>query len=342
MNHSPPHEPIRRPRRLGGPLVQVAALTALGLAGCDDSNPAMDMAPATYLVAHGTWILDSEDESFDDSRNPRRLVLETTDDSGSSSRFSFYADLEGTEPIAVDCRFQYNRSQPDSYRFPASKEAVWAIFELEGGSPAACTPFQKVAFSPAAAGGLHLRYGTVDFADLVGPALSAPESPDLWWSRYEAVTGARGVPSFPYEVANGERIPDPTSETTAADPRNPSRILLTTTADAGTDSRFVFYRHNAPNEIWADCDFQVRYTMPDPSAFPGDKLALWDAFELTGTNSGACASFERVVMFWTDEGRVMHLRYGTEPFEGLLSQSLASDGSDWWSRYCEPGRCSGR
>lgn len=342
MNHFRPHEPIRRSRGLSGPLVQLAALTAIGLAGCDDSNPTLDTAPATYLVAHGTWTLDIEDDSFDDTRNPRRLVLETTDDPGSSSRFSFYADLGGEEPIALDCRFQYNRSQPDSYRFPATKEAVWAMFELEGGSPAACAPFQKVAFSPAADGGLHLRYGTVDYADLVGPALSASESPDRWWSRYRAVTGSRGVPSFPYEVANGERVADPGSETTTSDPRNPSRVVLTTTAAAGTDSRFVFYKHEAPNEIWADCDFQVRYTMPDPSAFPGDKLALWDAFELTATNSGACASFERVVMFWTDEGRVMHLRYGTEPFEGLLSQSLASDGSSWWSRYCEPGRCPGR
>jgi hypothetical protein len=323
-------------------LAALAALAAItsGFVACDSAEVTTDSAPATYLIAHGTWVIDETDPSFDDARNPRRLVLQTTDEPGTSSRFSFYAAADGRDPIATDCRYQYNRSQPDSHRFPATKEAVWVIFDLEAGSPAACEPFAKVAFAPAQDGGLHLRYGTLDYAEIVGPALSAPESPDLWWSRYRAVRGERGVPAFPYEIANGERVADPTSETTNTDPRNPSRLTLSTPAEAGTESRFVFYKHAAPAEIWADCNFQVRYTMPDPSAFPGDKLALWDAFELTGTNSGVCAAFERVVMFWTDGGRVMHLRYGTEPFEALLSQSLVDNSASWWSRYCEPGQAS--
>lgn len=341
MNHLVSHEPVFRLQVLVRPLL-LTAMAGLGLTACDDATSPVDVAPASYLIAHGTWVIDNDDASFDDTRNPRRLVLETTDTPGSSSTFSFFSDLEGQTPIAVGCRYQYNRSQPDSVRFPATKEAVWVMFELEDGNAEPCAAFEKVAFSRALEGGLHLRYGTVEYSVLVGPTLSAPESPDLWWSRYEAVTGERGVPAFPYDIANGERVADPTSETTTTDTRNPSRLTLSTTADAGTDSRFVFYKHNAPDELWADCNFQVRYTMPDPSAFPGDKLALWDAFELTGTNSGACAAFERVVMFWSDDGRVMHLRYGTEPFENLLSQSLGENSSGWWSRYCEPGECASR
>ncbi|MFO0750078.1 MAG: hypothetical protein U1F43_31070 [Myxococcota bacterium] len=128
---------------------------------------------------------------------------------------------------------------------------------------------------------------------------------------------------------------DATSPATVDDERNPSRIVMTTSAEAGSESRFVFYRHGAPDTVWADCNFQVRYTMPDPRAFPADKMALWDAFEMTHANSGACEVFTHVVMSWVDGDAAMHLRYGTDDFVPLLTDSLAGDGA-WWARYCAP------
>ena len=315
----------------------------LAFAACEDGGAAPDPATAQYLVANGTWVLDDSEQSFSDPRNPRRMVLETTEAPGSPSTFSFYADVAGAIPIAEGCIYQYNRSQPDSYRFPERKEAVWVMFDLAPDSPAACQPYARVGFAPtldtAAAGDtatrLHLRFGTMDYAELVGPTFSDPSSPDLWWAVFRAVRGTRDAPTFPYAVANGERVIDPTSTTSVEDPRNPSRVTLSTPSTPGSESRFVFYANGKPDEIWADCNFQVRYTMPDPSSFPANKTALWDAFEMTSANAGACEAFARVVMFWPDGGPDMHLRYGEVGFEDLLLQSLEPDDA-WWARYCEP------
>jgi hypothetical protein len=319
----------------------IALASILTLApACDDGRVTTDDAPARYLVADGTWLLDDREQSFADARNPRRLELETSTVSGSVSVFSFFADAAGRDPIAQGCIYQYNRSQPDSYRFPESKGAIWVLFELQEGSPAACVPFRRVGFAPTLAGEagddrLHVRYGDLDYAALVGPGFSDPASPDLWWSVYRPSGTAPRVPLFPYEVANGLHLMDPTDPATVDDPRNPAAVEMTTSDEGGSESRFVFYEHGAPDRVWADCNFQVRYTMPDPSAFPADKVALWDAFEMTGTNSGQCAAFQRVVLFWTRDDGALHLRYGTEGFEDLLGESLATDPSEvWWPRYC--------
>lgn len=316
--------------------VLTGALVAF--AACDEGAAAPEPATAQYLVANGTWVLDDSEQSFSDARNPRRIVLETTEVPGSPSTFSFYADVAGATPLAEDCTYQYNRSQPDSHRFPERKEAVWVIFDLAPDNAAACEAYARVGFAPTLDGGarLHLRYGTMDYAELVGPTYSDPTSPDLWWSVYRAVSGTRDAPAFPYAVANGERVLDPTSTTSVEDPRNPSRVTLSTPSTPGSESRFVFYANGKPDELWADCNFQVRYTMPDPSSFPANKTALWDAFEMTSANAGACEAFARVVMFWPDGGPDMHLRYGAVGFEDLLLQSLAPDDA-WWARYCEPG-----
>jgi|GEM_PF-4925004 len=327
-----------RPRLRSYALIAAVATCAIACDNADDTGQAT-AANATYLVAQGTWLLDESEQSFSDARNPRRLVLATSDTPGSSSAFSFYADLAGREPLAVGCRYQYNRSQPDSYRFPASKEAIWVVFDLEPANAPGCEAYAKVAFLPTLAGDgrLHVRLGALDYGDMVGPRFSDPSSPELWWSIYRPLSGTRDAPRFPYEVANGERVLD--REGLDASFAPPSQVTLTTSAAADSESRFVFNRPTAPFEVWADCNFQVRYTMPDPSAFPGDKLALWDAFEMTGANSGACQDFQRVVLFWTDEGRVLHLRYGAESFGDLLSQSLESGAtSGWQARYCDPTR----
>ncbi|MFT7581174.1 MAG: hypothetical protein ACI9MR_002848 [Myxococcota bacterium] len=327
-----------------GAVVGTTVFAMCALAGCD-TETATTAAPASasYLVANGSWMLDSDEQSYSDPRNPKLMVLSTTEEPGSPSLFSFYADPEGTMPIAESCAFQYNRSQTDSVRFPAYKTAIWVVFELESGQQAACDAFQKVGFAPTTSddGRLHLRFGEIDYDALVGPQFSAPESPELWWSVYRAVDGPRDIPAFPYVVANGEQLMDPASPETQSDIRNPSRVVMMTTADANSESRFIFYEHQFPDQIWADCNFQVRYTMPDPAAFPASKTALWDAYEMTGANVGACQDFANVVMFWPAGGRPMSLRYGTIGFGGLLSISLESETSaaSWWASYCPPQGC---
>jgi len=323
-------------------LITLGGLTAA--IACDDgAEEARAPAAAQYLGATGTWLLDDSEQSFSDPRNPRRLVLVTTEEPDSPSQFSFYSDVALREPLAEGCTYQYNRSQPDSYRFPESKESVWVIFDLVPGNAPACNGFARVGFAPTLGGDtrIHLRYGTMDYAELVGPGFSEPASPTLWWSIYRPIKGNRVAPTFPYDVANGERVMDPTSTTTTSDPRNPSRVMLSTPSTPKSESRFVFYKHGARDEVWADCNFQVRYTMPDPSIFPANKTALWDAYEMTGANAGACATFARVVMFWPKGGAALHLRYGDIGFESLLLESLAGSQSAWWARYCPPDATEG-
>lgn len=330
---------------LSPPLLPIvlAGLAALATSACDDGAEALAPAGAQYLVATGTWLLDDSEQSFSDPRNPRRLELTTTEQPDSPSLFSFYADAAGREPLAKGCSYQYNRSQPDSHRFPESKQSVWVIFDLAPGNAPACEAFARVGFAPTLGGDarIHLRYGTMDYAELVGPAFSDPASPTLWWSLYRPVKGTRPAPSFPYAVANGEHLMDATSSATTSDPRNPSRVTLSTPSAPESESRFVFYKHDARDEIWADCNYQVRYTMPDPSIFPGDKMALWDAFEMTRANAGQCAAFARVVMFFPDGGEALYLRYGDVGFESLLSESLVSADTARWARYCPPDATTG-
>lgn len=303
---------------------------------------ATQSAPFRYLIANGTFTLAPDAPGWDDPRNPRRVVLATSDAPGSASEFSFYADVDGAEPLAEGCTYQYNRTQPDQALFPIDSDAIWIMFELLEGAPAACEAYDIVAFTAiddasaeAGEARLSMRYGSEGYDALVSERFSLSDAPEVWWNHYTRVDDALpALPAPPYLQANGEWE---LSGSSAGDPRNPGKVELQSDVSPVAESRFTFYAQDDPTQVIADCGTIYRYTMPDPLAFPADKTGLWHAFSVTETQAGECEAFAYVLMWWRD-GK-MSLRYGTEGFEPLLIDSVEPlDGQQsWWSEYCPAG-----
>lgn len=148
-----------------------------------------------------------------------------------------------------------------------------------------------------------------------------------------------------YLNMNGEFEMDPVKRSTRDDPRNPSRVRLATTEEAGTLTRMAFYAHEDPDRLVADCGYQFAGSRPDPHYFPvQSKTSIWDTFELVEAYQGACDDYSAVISRSPHgDPAHMHLRYGTD-VDALLAMSLAPVDSSrfepWWSSYCAPGRTS--
>ena len=147
---------------------------------------------------------------------------------------------------------------------------------------------------------------------------------------------------FTYLGMNGEFEMDPEQAATRDDPRNPSRIRLATTEEAGTGTRMAFYAHDDPDQLVADCGYQYAGSQPDPYYFPDEsKTSIWDVFEQTETYEGDCGAYTAVISRSPHgDPAHMHLRYGTDADDLLAMSTAAVDSSayePWWPLYCEAG-----
>lgn len=310
-----------------------------------------EMAALPYLANHGTFLLDDHDEiSFDDARNPLLIIADTDESPNSEAIFYFFFSLDPSHPDyernAEDCRYQYVGSRPDPFYYPRSKGSVWDLFELTHVQSEECEQYTYLAVrSPHGAYPdihMHFRYGDkhTNFSEIVSKKFSDPESPYAWWSSYEATAlFTPSAPPQPYLNLNGNFTMDSEDETTLTDVRNPSRIALYTSDQSYSESQFVFYAHDDPHAVQADCNYQYVRSQPDPYYFPEYKTSVWDLFKLTSSNSGQCQDF-RYVVFRSPHGDEdpahLHLRYGggASSFNELLEESLQGD-TAWWSTYVE-------
>jgi hypothetical protein len=146
-----------------------------------------------------------------------------------------------------------------------------------------------------------------------------------------------------YLTMNGEFEMDPVKASTRNDARNPSRVRLATSEEAGSVTRMAFYAHDDADRMVADCGYQFVGSRPDPHYFPAQsKSSIWDAFEQVEAYEGACDDYQAVISRSPHGDPVhMHLRYGADVDE-LLAMSLVPVDSarfePWWASYCAPGR----
>ncbi len=317
----------------------MGAVKTLGHTGeshCD----CIPAAARRFLTNHGVFLLQPGD-SFDDPRNPKRIVMNTTAESDLPTTVSFYADLDGETPLAEGCNYQYVGSRPDPHYFPNYKTSVWDLFQLEAGHSQACQEFAHIAVrsphdSPPH---MHFRYGDAGKSfDALLAMSNDPESGfDPWWSDYRGITNdTPPANDFSFLNVNGTLVSDDESR---EDPRNPDKIEMTTSTESNTTTRLTFYANGNPGRVWASGDYQYVGSEPDPHYFPGYKTSVWDLFELQNGISGDADAF-RYVMFRSPHSNPVHvhMRYGAAGFEALLDMSKDPEsGFDpWWSTYIEP------
>lgn len=152
---------------------------------------------------------------------------------------------------------------------------------------------------------------------------------------------------FTYLTMNGEFIMSPGDEKTENDPRNPSRLIMSTSSEAGTLTKIKFYDHKDVNKMLANCGYQFIGSKPDPHYFPSkSKTSIWDIFEKVENYEGDCASYKYVLSRSPHDVPVhMHLRYG-DNVEVLLNMSKDEEDkanfNPWWATYCgvnQPNAC---
>ncbi len=311
-------------------------IAAAPLMGCDDSTDAPTETPETtvvnYLAAHGTFVSDATTAGW-----PKLMSLTTPLVPGSTSTFSFYDDVDGQQAIAEGCTYQYNRSQPEVTWDEPESRPVWVMFELVTGAPTECDAFRFVGFAFGVTGDLNVRFGTQSYDELSGAVTDVAK--DTWSHPFRAVEGARTPRPFHYVEAGGSHVLEPGVVSSARDRSLPSAIVADIGIDASDTTEMTFFDHDRPELITARCGFQVRYTMPDPLSFPGDKLDVWDAYEMVESYEGNCEAFQYVTLSWASEPGRMLFRYGDTGFFELLDLSLDSEFST--ARYCRPGSTQG-
>ncbi len=149
-------------------------------------------------------------------------------------------------------------------------------------------------------------------------------------------------PAFTYLKMDGDFEMDPELAATRDDPRNPSRIRLATSSEAGSGTRMAFYAHDDPDQLVADCGYQFVGSRPDPHYFPAEsKTSIWDVFERTEAYDGACEDYAAVISRSPHgDPAHMHLRYGTDADELLAMSDAPVDSAafdPWWPVFCEAG-----
>ncbi len=145
---------------------------------------------------------------------------------------------------------------------------------------------------------------------------------------------------FSFLNMNGEFRMDPEDESVRNDPRNPSRITLKTTEDAGSMTRMKFYDHNDANKLLADCGYEFIGSRPDPHYYPEEsKTSIWDVFEQKENFEGDCGAYQFVISRSPHGEPIhMHLRYGQDVDELLAMSNMPEDPENfnpWWSLYCD-------
>ncbi len=148
-----------------------------------------------------------------------------------------------------------------------------------------------------------------------------------------------GRPAYTYLAMNGEFQMNPNDSMTQNDPRNPSRLVLKTSDEAGTLTRMAFYDHDDMEKKLAECGYEFIGSRPDPHYYPGkSKTSIWDIFKKVEDYDGNCANYKYVLSRSPHGDPVhMHLRYGDD-VDKLLAMSNAPEDSNfnpWWSIYCD-------
>lgn len=151
-----------------------------------------------------------------------------------------------------------------------------------------------------------------------------------------------GHPAFTYLAMNGEFKMNPNDSLTQNDPRNPSRLVLQTTNEAGSVSRMAFYAHDDMNKKLAECGYEFIGSRPDPHYYPAEsKTSIWDVFKKVADYEGDCMNYQFVLSRSPHGDPIhMHLRYGNN-VDSLLALSNAPEDNafnPWWSTYCDIDR----
>lgn len=144
-----------------------------------------------YLGVDGVFTIDTKEISATDPRNPKRVVFKQMEE------FSFYKDLEGSTPLAENCRYVYKGAAGDPFYYPkTSKTSIWDLFELASGDDACNNFYYVILRSPHGDPvHMHMRYGNNEssFDNLLNfsDAPETKESINPWWSVYcaEGVSG---------------------------------------------------------------------------------------------------------------------------------------------------------
>lgn len=152
----------------------------------------------------------------------------------------------------------------------------------------------------------------------------------------------QSVQRFSYLSMNGEFKMNPNDTLTQNDPRNPSKLVMSTSEKAGTITRIAFYEHDSMDKLWADCGYEFIGSMPDPHYYPHQsKTSIWDIFKRVEHFEGDCATFEYVASRSPHGDPIhLHLRYGDDP-KALLAMSNDEELENfnpWWSVYCDINR----
>ncbi|MGB6037222.1 MAG: hypothetical protein WBG42_13195 [Cryomorphaceae bacterium] len=146
-------------------------------------------------------------------------------------------------------------------------------------------------------------------------------------------------PPFTYLSMNGEFHLNPGDSLSQNDRRNPGRLVLTTSEEAGSITKMAFYDHDNIEQKLAECGYEFVGSRPDPHYYPEQsKTSIWDIFKKVKDFSGDCASYAYVISRSPHGDPIhMHLRYGDD-VEALLAMS--NDEADdafnpWWATYCD-------
>ncbi len=147
---------------------------------------------------------------------------------------------------------------------------------------------------------------------------------------------------FSYLSMDGEFHLNPGDSISQNDPRNPGRIKLVTSQDAGTITKMTFYDHDDINKKLAECGYEFIGSRPDPHYYPDrSKTSIWDIFKKVKAFSGDCENYEYVISRSPHGDPVhMHLRYGNDVNELLAMSNDEEDGdfNPWWATYCDINR----
>jgi hypothetical protein len=146
-------------------------------------------------------------------------------------------------------------------------------------------------------------------------------------------------PPFSYLAMDGEFHLNPGDSISQNDPRNPGRIKLKTSQDAGTLTKMIFYDHDDINKKLAECGYEFIGSRPDPHYYPErSKTSIWDIFKKVKDISGNCENYEYVISRSPHGDPIhMHLRYGNDVNELLAMSNDEEDGNfnPWWATYCD-------
>ncbi|MBS9774765.1 MAG: hypothetical protein KGV59_06375 [Tenacibaculum sp.] len=143
---------------------------------------------------------------------------------------------------------------------------------------------------------------------------------------------------FSYLRMNGIFVMKQSEPETLNDPRNFSKLILSTSEKKGTITEMTFFSHEDINKQLAKCGYQFIGSRPDPHYYPPSKTSIWDVFEKVKDFEGDCSKFKYVISRSPhDNPRHMHLRYGNNVEELLnMSKDKKDDKfNPWWADYEE-------